>query len=390
MTEMSMGDQKQKGMASFLVTLIMLLVTTLIIVGFTQLNTQNGRQALDRQLSNQAFYAAESGINDVSQVLKAQQGKVIIPKKTCDPSANFMGTTLTNTLGGASSGVSYTCVLVNPLSNKVELQNLEPMKSKVVLLHSVTDDGLSDRAMQRFTIFWSSGSTDSKTNYDDTTCMKAGINQRSLPAKCPYATLRLDILRLAAGGVASDYTNADDLQKNTVTIFIYPKTSEAPYTSFSGVVDGKNSPSAVTTVKPINWLGGGTLPIDRKVGISGSGCTALHRMCGGSLALSGDAQTSQFLVRITPLYTDAAWLKIFGYFGPNDNTDETKFTGQQASIDVTGKAKDVMRRVQVQARISGYSNENIPLGAIESKTDVCKNFTLQSGGGTFGQNLCAQ
>lgn len=45
----------------FMITIVMMVVISLIVVGFTQVANRNRRQSLDRQLSTQAFYVAESG-----------------------------------------------------------------------------------------------------------------------------------------------------------------------------------------------------------------------------------------------------------------------------------------------------------------------------------------
>lgn len=54
----------QKGLVSIVVTMIIMTILSLITIGFAQIMAKEQRQALDRQLSSQAFYAAESGIND--------------------------------------------------------------------------------------------------------------------------------------------------------------------------------------------------------------------------------------------------------------------------------------------------------------------------------------
>ncbi len=54
----------QNGFVSIVVSIIIMTILSLITVGFAQLMIREQRQALDRQLSSQAFYAAESGIND--------------------------------------------------------------------------------------------------------------------------------------------------------------------------------------------------------------------------------------------------------------------------------------------------------------------------------------
>ena len=56
--------QSESGIVSLMMTLVIMLVISLIVIGIAQLSRREQRQALDNQLSTQAFYAAESGVND--------------------------------------------------------------------------------------------------------------------------------------------------------------------------------------------------------------------------------------------------------------------------------------------------------------------------------------
>ena len=69
-TMSSLVIKDDKGLVSFMITIIMMLVITLIVIGFTQVSNRNRRESLDRQLSTQAFYAAESGVNEALKVLR--------------------------------------------------------------------------------------------------------------------------------------------------------------------------------------------------------------------------------------------------------------------------------------------------------------------------------
>src|ERR1700761_8288581 len=57
----------EQGMVSILVTMIMVIVISLIVIGFAEVSRRNQREALDNQLSTQAYYAAESGVNAAVQ-----------------------------------------------------------------------------------------------------------------------------------------------------------------------------------------------------------------------------------------------------------------------------------------------------------------------------------
>jgi len=54
------------------------------------------------------------------------------------------------------------------------------------------------------------------------------------------------------------------------------------------------------------------------------------------------------------------------------------FKDAQAIIDATGKAQDVLRRVQVTVPLQQYSSV-IPEGAVQSTASVCKQFSTYSG-----------
>jgi len=69
-------QRNQSGMVSIMVTMILMIVMSLIVVGFAQVSRRNQRVALDRQLSTQAFYAAESGVNDAREFLDAYGKRV--------------------------------------------------------------------------------------------------------------------------------------------------------------------------------------------------------------------------------------------------------------------------------------------------------------------------
>ena len=55
---------EESGLISIAVTIIITALLTLMAVGFAGLSSREYRQALDQQLNSQAFYAAESGVNE--------------------------------------------------------------------------------------------------------------------------------------------------------------------------------------------------------------------------------------------------------------------------------------------------------------------------------------
>src|SRR3569623_1752522 len=106
-----MTDQKwknQEGFASLIVGIIIVLVLSLLTVGFAILVRDEQRQTLDKQLSTQAFYAAESGVNDAINYINANMS-TYNGTTTCTGAPFFAA----NHTIDAVTVSSYTCLLVN-------------------------------------------------------------------------------------------------------------------------------------------------------------------------------------------------------------------------------------------------------------------------------------
>ncbi|MBP7807565.1 pilus assembly PilX N-terminal domain-containing protein, partial [Candidatus Saccharibacteria bacterium] len=99
----------QAGLVSIVVTMVFLSVITLITVSFAFLMRREQRQVLDRQLSTQAFYAAESGVNDAVAALKA--GTITGDIDTCGSPPYDEN---------LSSVISYSCMLIDQSPDSLE------------------------------------------------------------------------------------------------------------------------------------------------------------------------------------------------------------------------------------------------------------------------------
>ena len=63
-TKLKQLQKDQNGIASIIIVVVIILILTLVVLAMSRNANREQRQALDRQLSSAAFYAAESGIND--------------------------------------------------------------------------------------------------------------------------------------------------------------------------------------------------------------------------------------------------------------------------------------------------------------------------------------
>lgn len=331
----------QRGMVSFMVTLIMMMVISLIVIGFSQVTRRNAREALDRQLSSQAYYAAESGVNVAADNIATTvaAGTVLQTKTSCPNEYNGSnGGGIGIPITPLSPNVAYTCVLVDPTPASIQLDGVNQQSSVVTPLNVTGSIGL-----KTLSVSWAlqKGGT-------NTSCGAGGDNTFKKPGSvspdwsCDFGVVRIDLVKDPVANIGS-------LPANTITIYLTPL----------GTHNG-----LLTT----RFNGGGALAY---VG-SAMGCTTGE--CKVDITLLPVSGTTNYSARLTSLYRDTP-VTITGSLA---NGSPANFSGAQAKVDVTGKAEDVLRRVQVRLDLTGTSG-NLPSNALSTSSSICKHFTIVPG-----------
>lgn len=104
----------QKGAAALLLAMFFVILITLVTIGFATLVRRDQRATLDKTLSKQAQYAAESGINAVrNYVDKAKAAGTLASNDQCNPSANGSVSgnyTAPDFSAAGASGVNLSCL----------------------------------------------------------------------------------------------------------------------------------------------------------------------------------------------------------------------------------------------------------------------------------------
>ncbi|HSX31600.1 MAG TPA: pilus assembly PilX N-terminal domain-containing protein [Candidatus Saccharimonadales bacterium] len=338
------GNRKgfdERGMVSFLVTMIMMLVITLIVVGFSQVTRRNAREALDRQLSSQAFYAAESGINvtqaNIVSYINTNGYASLATKTTCaneyDP-VNALGTVPIAPLSG---GVAYTCVLVDPTPASLQFSATQTDSAVVPVV--------SDANMKSITVSWSLQDGGSKT-----TCAGATNNAftplATWGADCDLGVVRIDLVSNPSAN-ATAYTPLDN---NTTTVFLNPRGPHngAVTVGFGGAITARL-----------------TSGVDATTGVGG--CTS--GVCKVKINLPDN--TKNYALRVNMLYKDSKTVTITGV----NDSGPAIFYGAQAVVDVTGQDQDELRRIQARVSLAS-SGSHIPSSALASGNDICKDFMI--------------
>lgn len=321
---------REKGMVSITVTMILMIVLSLIVLGFAQVARRNQRQALDQQLSTQAFYAAESGINDVRNLLKSAGPGTTIPAKTTCPSGGGGGfyNSLNSTVN-SSIGASYSCLLVNPAPPSLVYGSIGD-RSTIIPVNAESGN------LTQVRLVWKS--TTSSTPISGCPGSTNGVFVSSASWGCGYGVLRFDLVPI------DNAFDISELSNNTMTTFAVPITSGS-LTSTNFATNGNSD-------------------------VLGVRCN--NTQCSLSINLPGSS--SSYYMRISSLYKNVS-LEVTG----RNAGGAVNLTGAQALIDSTGKAQDVLRRVQVRIPLSDTSKNKLPDYAIQSTDSVCKRFSVMQG-----------
>lgn len=344
----------EKGFASVVVALILIVVLALLTVGFAQLARREQQNSLDSQLSTQAFYAAETGVNDIFKLIKNGQ---INSSTTGVNSGNCLSSGTLSTLRlqptiDSSTDVSYPCAIVN--MNPPQLHfSLAEGDNKTT---SFTPSGVSGSTIA-LTVSW--GSSDYNTHYP-TSYSAVKFPNSGIP---PVIELTIDPIN------TSGTTTRAALQTAAFTVYLYP--SLAHYT-------GCASSHSCVQYPPLP----GPTPSNQAPVVDGS-CNSLTRPnpCEAVITNIPYGPNLSYMVHMTALY-DSANIDLIGGLpgGVPGGVGSYTFNNAQDVIDVTGKAQNVLKRIQVYLSPTAV-NQN-PGFAIQAE-NVCKHFQIDPSSTNF-------
>ncbi|MES2971669.1 MAG: PilX N-terminal domain-containing pilus assembly protein [Patescibacteria group bacterium] len=335
MKKRNIKRNSELGFVSIIVTLLLMLIISLIVLAFAKISRREQRQALDRQLSTQAFYAAETGINDAIKHIKAN------PLYAGDSDCSD---TQSNTFGNPDLGnnSAYTCVLVNPYPNDVLIDTVSTTTSQVFPLQTKTGTAISS-----LDISWGvTGDPSGITVADLLACPTVGSFPAATSATwtCPVGILRVDLVPIIAP------INRSNLEAAAATFFLHPGDAVTGSVSIVGA----------------NGFGGQGVIAEAKCAPN----TDKKKIC--KVQITG-LTNSYYYMRVKAIYVNTSFL-----IEPLDGSgDALALTNAQAIIDSTGRAADVVRRVQERVKLtpSGFT----PEGPADSSNSICKRFTAAPG-----------
>jgi hypothetical protein len=346
----------QNGFASIIIALVLILVLSLLTVGFAQLARREQQTALDKQLANQAYYAAESGINDaILGVQGNPNASPVIAPTITDSTTNVNSDNCLNTpfiANGNNSisstyGVSYSCVLVNLQPPNIQYDDVGAGSDRYLTFSTDSTIATSD-----FTIQWGSSNPSHNAFPADTTT--------KLPPLSTWAGNNYPSVIQVSITPLTDLSR-QGLINNTFTAVLYPASNGADTVAYNTY---SSSPSPTTegaiVAGDCNPSGGGgrssTYPCQ----------VTIQNIPGG---------TGPFLVHLMNFPYDNSDINING----QSAGVPIKFIDGQAVIDSTGKDKNVSKRLLVHIPI--HPSYTVPNFSIEG-TNVCKRFDTLGGSTT--------
>ena len=336
------GSVGEKGMISLVICMLLMIVISLMTLSFAALSRREQRQALDKQLSTQAFYAAETGINDAAKAI--EDG--LLTTDISDCSATEQAKVSPDDISGildAESNISRTCVFVDQTPS--EIDDVVGETASTVFL--VSASGLSS-----LDIYWENDSAVATPVFPATIDTAGG----AFPSDASWNNSTPGVLMIQLIPATFPTTRAA-LSSGTIYIYGYPSASAsqiATGTASNGSILSGGCASSNTST-PNNW------PRQCKVTING---------------LSG-----QYYIRMLAIY-DPVHVTIEG-----KDTIGTRlpFVGAQVLIDSTGRANDITKRIKIYKPLRGSAS--LPGSTLEVGEDLCKRLLSEPGATTTDSTI---
>lgn len=342
--------REQSGIVSLIMSLVLIIVISLIVLGFGSIVRRNTREALDRQLGDQAYYAAESGVNDAKDFLLTRLQNNNPYSSSLDDwnKCNVFQGNLGASPQLNSTDVQYTCLKVNTHPSHLVQSPLGVGSQTVWHIKDV-----SGAAITSLTFNWQNASADAGAGSPKTAnCPTFGSLPPMSGWNCYFGILRVDLVAADAGpgGVPAD------LQDNAQTgsLYLVPSGAAMPSTVSYGIAAGSATTAPLMTPAP---------------------CDSALSSCHITLNLT--TAYGSYYARLTMLYEPTDSVTLTGMAGPNP----MQFLNGQAVIDATGRAQDVLRRIQTVVLLNGSGpTPPLPTDAVQSTGGICKNYFIEPGG----------
>lgn len=325
-------SKNEDGLASIFISMIIMIVISLLLIGFVQYANNEQKQSFNRQLETEAFYAAESGVNQAENYVNSNYSSgFIYSSSQCDAS-NTSFSFLTH-LSYGSVYANIPCIYINLNPNSIAFNNINIGDYRAFELSSSTGSNISS-----IKFFWQNSNLNSTSIASGTNCYPFPQLPQSLASDCAAGILRVDIV------------SSTDLTKTLSTLFIYPSTNSAVDINYTqqGLVAGNCNTSPMS---------GSNQP----------------QYCEATVNVPTNPT---YYLRIVPIYLPSnVTIQAFDSSGNQQN-----LSNGQVVVDSTGNAASTLQRIRVRMSLNNSSKQNYePIDGLDSTEGICKHFQVPAG-----------
>ena len=324
-----------QGAAAFLTVIVLAILLTVIVTGLLRLSIVDSRDAIDDDLTNRAFFAAESGINQVAQELVTRTSFTNADNCTSDVTVGFIGPDTDDT--------EITCELIDLTPGEIEAELTENESFTAPLR-------FAGNRPQNVTVRWHQiGDVNAGGNGDM-------IELRNATTFLPQndwvngrfpAVLRITIIDSPGDGLI-------DLNAiGSRTVFAIP--------SENGIGDDVERT--------------GSRLISNDGAVVGANCrrSGINEGFACEIDIPVPVGGGTPSIKVQPIY-GATSIQV-------DSGDTADFREVQATVDITARAGDVFRRIRANVDLTGGSAvsddvDPIPDAALVSGEGICKQITI--------------
>lgn len=373
----------EKGATALIIVMFSVLLFVTITVGFMKLMSDEQVRTNDNELSQGAYDSALAGVEDGKRVLAAcDQGNTAacdaITADTCTTvsdaqfaSAQANGEVYLKTTSGANGTdfeQAYTCIKISRSTPSYE-SKVAADSSAVVPLRVASGDTYDEVEVYWFTEV--NGGTSSPLLFSTLTAELPTLAAWSTAAGQQPPILRAQLIQMNSNGFN---TGDFDISGGGNTLYLYPKKNVGTQTT-SFAIDGRRTGTLDPTL--IKCDTGYSL-------FSGYACKATITLPD---PIGGAAADRMAYLRLTSLYNGAEFKVVL-----KDSTSGSvvNFYNVQPSIDSTGRAADVFRRVEARVE-KADPNEALlyPRSTVDITGNFCKTITVSTSASDYSAGPCS-
>jgi len=357
------GELPQDGFAPLIVSIVIITVLSLITVGFVLLMENNQKNALNRQLNNDAYYAAQSGINDAIQAINNGYNQA---KNACGPvkSNRFLSN---NQVNGSSD--YYSCLLINPEPSTLQYSSVKSSQPTVAVISTINPNTFQPENITSLEVSWQPSAQIATSPFyfapsgwyptcgsATGPCFPPEVEWQNAGHPIP-GVIRVALTPLATGSLPTNTST-------TYTGFFYPISGPS----------GAGSAPAYSS----NTIGANSGELaSGSCNNNSSSSSPTPEACNVTIDVSS-ANVSNFLMSLRSIYNPSQ-VTITAYNG----STVLLIRNAQTVIDSTGDDKGVLKRIQV--RIPGLNDTGFPSYDLGSGMTVCKDLSAHPANATTGQ-----